>query len=205
MVIRDAARNPIFKRLIAQIPPLNEPAAKQVEAQGGRKVWTMAGAPIRWWYEKDDVVFSFAPPGAADPVVDVLDGKAPSALKHPARTRWRRPDRARSRSGCCSSTSRRCRPCPREAAELGLDGIKRVEASWGIHGKGMVTTLGVRAPRPRRGVLALFDQPPIGAGTGSPGPGDDRLHAPLDRPDQDGRRAPGDDEAERPGLGRGAS
>ena len=34
-----------------------------------------------------------------------------------------------------------------------------------IRDKGIVTSLGVHAPRPRRGVLALFDQPPIGSGT----------------------------------------
>ncbi|MGO8902974.1 MAG: DUF1559 domain-containing protein, partial [Isosphaeraceae bacterium] len=56
-------------------------------------------------------------------------------------------------------------PLPPRAHELGLDGIERVEARWGIQDKGVVVTLGVNAPRPRRGVLTLFDQPPIKAGT----------------------------------------
>ena len=56
-------------------------------------------------------------------------------------------------------------PLPPRAHELGLDGIERVEARWGIQDKGIVVTLGVNAPRPRRGILTLFDQPPIKAGT----------------------------------------
>ena len=43
--------------------------------------------------------------------------------------------------------------------------MTRVEARWGIQDQGTVLTLGVNAPRPRRGILALFDQPPIKAGT----------------------------------------
>ena len=56
-------------------------------------------------------------------------------------------------------------PLPPRAHELGLDGIERVEARWGIQDKGVVLTLGVNAPRPWRGILTLFDQPPIKAGT----------------------------------------
>ena len=56
-------------------------------------------------------------------------------------------------------------PLPPRAHELGLDGIERVEGRWGIQDKGIVVTLGVNAPRPRRGILTLFDQPPIKAGT----------------------------------------
>ena len=55
-----------FRKLIAQVPPLNQPAAQEVE-QGGRTVRMVANSPIRSSYEKGDAVFSFAPPGAPTP------------------------------------------------------------------------------------------------------------------------------------------
>ena len=163
VVIRDAAKNDVFKRLIGRIPPFNEPAARKVEGQGDRKVLQVAGPPIRWWYEKDDAVFSFAPPGADDPVVGVLDGKAASALKNPIRAALAKAGPGEVPLGLLFVDLEALPPLPPKAAELGLDGIKRVEARWAILDKGLVTALGIQAPRPRRGVLALLDQPPIGA------------------------------------------
>ena len=119
LVIRDANKNPIFKRLIALVPPLNEPNAQVVDSPGGRKVWAVAGAPIRWWYEKDDAVFSFAPPGADDPVIAVLEGKAPSASRIRAGSRWPGLDRAKPRSGWRSWTSPRFRRCLRTRPRSG--------------------------------------------------------------------------------------
>jgi prepilin-type processing-associated H-X9-DG protein len=53
-------------------------------------------------------------------------------------------------------------PLPPQAADLGLDAIKRIEGRLAILDKGLVTTLGIHAPRPRKEILALFDQPPLG-------------------------------------------
>ncbi len=164
VVIRDAARNEAFKRLIAQIPPLNEPAATLVEGTGGRKVFQAAGPPIRWWYEKDDAVFSFAPPGAPDPVVAVLDGKAPNALAHPARVAAAKGDAGEVPVGLLFVDITALPPMPPKAADFGLDALKRVEGRWAIQGNAVVGSLGVQAPRPRKGILAILDQPPIGPG-----------------------------------------
>jgi prepilin-type processing-associated H-X9-DG protein len=165
VVIRGGARSEVFRRLIAKIPPLNEPVAKQVDAPGGRKVWVAAESPIRWWYEKDDAVFSFAPPGAPDPVVNTLEGKTASALTHPTRIALAKAEDGQVSVGLLFVDLSTLPPPSPQAVQLGLDGIKRVEARWAIQGKGLLTTIGIQAPRPRRGLLALFDQPAIGAGT----------------------------------------
>jgi prepilin-type processing-associated H-X9-DG protein len=165
LVIRDAARNEVFKRIVAQLPPLNEPAAKKVDAPGERKVLMIPGNPIRWWYEKDDAVFSFAPPDGPDPVIETLDGKTPSALKHPARAALAESKQGNVPVGLLFVDLAGLPPLPPQAAQLGIDGVKRIDATWGIEGKGLVGTLAVQAPRPRRGILALFDQPQIGVGT----------------------------------------
>ncbi|WP_254053681.1 hypothetical protein [Singulisphaera sp. GP187] len=162
LVVRNADQSDVIKRIMQRM----EGAAKRVEQPGGRKVWTIVGAPIRWWLEGHDVVFSFVPPGAAaDPVAETLDGKTPSALKHPAFTALSKAEPDVVPVGLLFVDLAGLPPLPPDAVRAGLDGIKRVEACWGIQKQAIVTTLGVQAPRPRRGVLALFDQPSLGAGT----------------------------------------
>ena len=164
LVIREAADNPTFKRVIAQIPPLNEPAATKV-VEGKRTVFVLDGPPIRWWYEGKDFVFSFAPPNNPDPVVETLDGTTPSAVQHPARVALAQAEMGDVPVGRLFLDIAALPPLPPDAAKLGLDTIKRVDARWSIRGKAVSAALAVQAPRPRRGLLALFDQPPIASGT----------------------------------------
>ena len=162
VVVRDADQNEVSKRIMKRL----EGAAKPVEQPNGRKVWTIEGAPVRWWFEGHDAVFSFVPPGAtADPVAETLDGKTPSALTNPIFTALSKADPGVVPVGLLFVDLAGLPPLPPKAVQAGIDGIKRVEARWGIQDQAIVTTLGVQAPQPRRGVLAFFDQPPLGAGT----------------------------------------
>jgi prepilin-type processing-associated H-X9-DG protein len=163
VVIRNAAKNPVFKKLIATIPPFNEPAAQKVPDSGKRTILQVAGPPIRWWYEKDDAVFSFAPPGAPDPVIATLDGKSPSALKSPVRVALMKAEAGEVPISAFFVDLKALPPLPPKAAELGLDAIKRIEGRLAFLDKSIVTTISIQAPRPRKGMLALFDQPPIGS------------------------------------------
>ena len=163
-VIRNAGKNPAFRRLLAAFVEKNQPFVKPVETPGGRKVSTVEGAPVRWWFEGDDFALSYVA-GADDPVVATLEGKSPSALTLPTRTGLRSGEPGYVAVGTFFLDLSSMPPMPPDAVKLGLDGIKAVEASWGINGKATVTMIGVRAPRPRRGLLDLFNQPPIGAST----------------------------------------
>ena len=81
-------------------------------------------------------------------------------------------------------------PMPPGAAQLGLDGLKRIELTWGFQNAGpygprntaIRSVLRVVAPALRRGVLALLDQPsfliPFVA---SPAPRTVGFYGPLDR------------------------
>ena len=165
VVIRDASENEVFKRVLARIPPLNPPATDQVDGPGGRKIWSGQGNPFRWWYEKKDFVLCFSANPDANPALDALEGKVPSALKNASYASLAKLEggnvprrKVLRRSGglaAASSTGWRA----------GLDGVRRIEGCWGIQDKGCVITLGVNAPRPRHGVLGLFDQPTIKPGT----------------------------------------
>src|SRR5262249_28068926 len=142
-----------------------EPAAQRIKGPGGRTIFQAAGPPIRWWFEKDDAVFSFAPPGAPDPVIDTIDGKTPSALKNPVRNALTKGEAGEVPMGLLFVDMAAMPPLPPDATRMGLDRLQRIEGRWAIRGKGLVTSLGVQAPRPRRGILALFDQPAIAPGT----------------------------------------
>ncbi len=53
---------------------------------------------------------------------------------------------------------------------LGLGGLKRIDFRWGFEGKALMSVTRVVAPAPRKGLLALLDQPPINADTFPPLP-----------------------------------
>ena len=108
-----------------------------------------------WWFEKGDLVLSNQP----DVVLAVLDGKAPSAVDHPRRIALlkARDDFQPVAAGFVDLSE--LPPMPAEAVQLGLDGLKQVEIQWGFQDDALVSVLGVVAPEPRQGILALLDQP----------------------------------------------
>jgi prepilin-type processing-associated H-X9-DG protein len=108
-----------------------------------------------WWFENGDLVLSNRP----DDVIDVLDGKRPNAVDHALRlTLTQARDGFQPvAAGFVDITG--LPPMPPEAAQLGLDGLRRIELQWGFQDDALLAVLGVVAPAPRRGILALLDQP----------------------------------------------
>jgi prepilin-type processing-associated H-X9-DG protein len=92
-------------------------------------------------------------------VLSVLDGKQPNAVDHPFRTALTRSRNDFEPVAAAFLDIAALPPMPAEAARLGLDGLKRIELQWGIQDDASVAILNVVAPAPRRGVLALLDQP----------------------------------------------
>ena len=94
MVIRGASRREVrapFGRLIGSfIGAAGKP--QQVKMGGERSVVIMPGATPKqswaWWSEKNDLVLAAQPASGkdrrgAERVIEVLDGKRPSAVEHP--------------------------------------------------------------------------------------------------------------------------
>jgi prepilin-type processing-associated H-X9-DG protein len=108
-----------------------------------------------WWFEKGDLVLSNQP----DVVLAVLDGKASSAVDHPRRVALlkARDDFQPVAAGFLDLNE--LPKMPLEAVRLGLGGLKQVEIQWGFQDGAIVSVLGVVAPQPRQGILALLDQP----------------------------------------------
>ena len=108
-----------------------------------------------WWFEKGDLVLSNQP----DVVLAVLDGKAPSAVDHPRRIALFKARDGFQPVAVGFVDMSELPPMPAEAVQLGLDGLKQVEIQWGFQDDALVSVLGVVAPEPRQGILALLDQP----------------------------------------------
>ncbi len=151
---------PVIRRVIDQAVEHSRkergqagPAPAPVQ-KAGRTIHAASG-DMTWWFEKGDLVFSTDP----DTVLAVLDGKAPNAIDHPIRTGL-----AKSRDGFQPANVgfidlTAFPPMPPDAVKLGLDGVKRLEMVWGFQDDAIRSEIRAVVPSPRRGILALFDQP----------------------------------------------
>ena len=122
--------------------------------KAGRTIHT-ASKDMSWWIEKGDLVFSDSP----DTVLDVLDGKSPNAVDHPLRAALARGGDGFLPVALGFVDITKLPPMPPEAVRLGLDGVKRIEFLWGFQDDALRSVLRAVAPSPRRGLLALVDQP----------------------------------------------
>ncbi len=111
-----------------------------------------------WWFEKGDLISTDDP----DVVLAVLDGKAPSAKDHPLRAALFQSEDGFQPVTVGFLDLTALPQLPPEAIRLGFDGVKRIELQWGFQDDALRTVLRAIAPAPRRGVLALLDQPTFG-------------------------------------------
>ena len=167
LVARGVGRGParpIVGRLIdaavgpgAKAEPTPKPGGRRVAVVGDGR-----GPGWAWWFEGDDLVVSLVDPKGADAVIAALDGKAPNAVGHPSRAALAKEEGGFRPVGLGFFDAAALPALPPKAAALGVDGIRRLDFRWGFQGEALVTITRVVAPAPRRGVLALFDQPTFG-------------------------------------------
>jgi prepilin-type processing-associated H-X9-DG protein len=127
--------------------------------KAGRTIYSLGKDGV-WWFEKGDFVLTGA--DKFDEVIDVLDGKRPSALEHPLRTSMAKADKDFDVAARGFLDVSALPPLPPPAARLGLGGLKAIQLAWGFQDDALLSVLRVAAPAPRRGLLALVDQPTFG-------------------------------------------
>jgi hypothetical protein len=118
------------------------------------------GAHGVWWIEDGALVVTER--RKAEAVLAVRDGKEPSALEHPLRVELAKTKLGSRAAAVAFLDMAPFSPLPPSALGLGLDGLKRIELRWGFDDDALSSVLRVVAPAPRRGVLALLDQPTFG-------------------------------------------
>lgn len=168
LVIRGGAKGD-FRRFFDQYAnpkiPGAEPAAPVAKA--GRTLYPLGGA--FWWAEKDDLVVASSNK-AVDLILDVIDGKKPNATTHPIRTQLAKATTGVEQFAIGFADLKSLPAIPPQAAQLGLDGLERIEFRIGFQGEALMSELAAAAPAPRRGILELFDQPTFDKATLPPLP-----------------------------------
>jgi prepilin-type processing-associated H-X9-DG protein len=157
-VIRGAARGDL--RRLYDLWPAHQIAGQQANAaveKAGRTIETMDNQS--WWFEKDDLVLTDQP----DLIVVVLDGKRPNAVDHPLRAALRKGEDGFEPVAIGFLDFSGLPKMSPPAVALGLDGVKRLELVLGFEGAVTRTELRAVVPTPRRGLLALLDQPTFDA------------------------------------------
>jgi prepilin-type processing-associated H-X9-DG protein len=133
-----------------------------VTREDGRKVAYIKGIephpePYAWWFEGDDLVVISGGEADLDRVVATLGGKIPSAIDLPARVELSKTTAEGFEPVFVSWVD--LAALPPTPPPLGLTGLKRVDYRWGFQGNALVSSTRIHAPSPRKGLLALIDQP----------------------------------------------
>ncbi len=145
------------------IVPGAAPAA--APAAGAAAPAAATGSPgWNWWAEKDDLAISFPGRSSADGIIAALDGKTPSAVEHPLVQAISQPEGGFQPVCFAFADTANCPAIPGRLTELlhtmGAEwGVERIDARLGFDGDALVTVSRIVAPKPRKGPLAIFDQP----------------------------------------------
>ena len=176
MVFRGASTKeirPLASRILGSV--MGNDVRPRIERKEGRPLVVVphvpppgsaAGKPTdwAWWPEKDqDLVICEQYPAGADAVLAAIDGKAPSAAAHPIVQELSKPERDFDPVCIAFLEVANAPKVPTKLAEF-LDklkgaGIQRVDYRWGFDDDALMEVLRIVAPRPRKPILALFDQP----------------------------------------------
>jgi len=122
-----------------------------------------------WWVEKESDLVVVLGKGNEDLAISVMDGKTPNAVDHPVRSELARAEGAFTPLGFFfldpSGFAKTFPPAgTRKDAQAQLDaglsqsGLTRFDLRWGFQDDALMTVTRLRAPRPRRGLLALLEQ-----------------------------------------------
>jgi hypothetical protein len=135
-----------------------------VVAPPAAQAQTATGTGWTWWAEKDDLVVGLMSPGSAESIIATLDGKNPSAVEHAHIKELGKSDGAfepvcfgfADPAGATESSSELSTMLKGLKAKGGVD---RLELRWGFEGEALLSVVRLVAAKPRKGLLATFDNP----------------------------------------------
>jgi hypothetical protein len=141
---------------------------KRFEGPGGRKA-TAIGNDFGYWAEGANLILAFGDIQAASRgSLDAIEGRVKSAGELPFERD--KPALPLEVAAYGFVDVQAFGPMPEEARKAGLDGVERIETSWGFQDEALVSHLRIVAPAPRRGIVALIDQPTFSVDTMIPMP-----------------------------------
>jgi hypothetical protein len=142
----------------------SEGRARQI-VQRDRTLVVMPGAVQKeswvWWTEQEDLVLILKKSPSVDIVLDVLDGRRPSAVEHPIRAKLIQPESGFTPVALAFLDAANVPPAPDPRLKPALAGITQLDYRWGFQEGALMSVTRIVAPKPRAGWLALLDQPPF--------------------------------------------
>jgi prepilin-type processing-associated H-X9-DG protein len=134
-----------------------EPEPDSGPIQKAGRTLNRLGAGGVWWVENGDLILTGQ--NRVDEIVEVLGRRKPSALEHPLRVELSKLENGFQPAAVGFLDMAALEPLSSGMVGLGLDGLKRIELRWGFQDDALLSVLRLVAPEPRRGMLALLDQP----------------------------------------------
>ena len=169
-VLRGAASKPvraISARLMGGL--MGSEAKPKIEFREGRSIVFVpyGGVPTNpgwaWWAEKSDLVVITRFPVVAEATLATLAGKNPSALDHPIVQELSKPEGTFHPASIAFIDVAGCPETPTKMTEffahLKQLGLHRLDVRWGFDDDALMTVTRLVAPKPRKALLAVFDQP----------------------------------------------
>jgi hypothetical protein len=169
MVFRGVYKTKEMKAILARyLSSRNDPKVKPkyADADGHKIVLAkqVTGTFFAWWVDKEDLVM--IPTGLTEAAViqgaknvfATLEGKSPSVAEDTLRTSLAKDEDGFVPIGF-GFVDLSAVPPGTIPPTLGLQDLKTIDFRWGFQDKETVSILHVTAPKPREGILGLFDQP----------------------------------------------
>jgi hypothetical protein len=157
--------------LDAMAARMGRPSGAKKDSRRGTRKLTMYGdgeTAVAIWDEKGDTILCNAE--AVDAVIAAIEGKGANAEKNATRSELAREGDGFEPIAVAFLDMSKLPPMPPEAERLGLKGLKRVDVRFGFQDDALMTVTQLVAPSPRKGLLALLDQPTFELGTLPPLP-----------------------------------
>ncbi len=168
IAVRDAGGADVGKGVRQLLDIITKASGKseQITREDGRKITFIKPGPNRgagaaWWFEGNDLLIVITGTEAgieasAEGVIETIAGKRPSAVDAPIHAELAKNDGDFEPVFLSYADLSILPPLP---PSLGLNGLKRIDSRWGFSGKQIMSVTRLQAPAPRKGVLALLDQP----------------------------------------------
>ncbi|WP_422926842.1 hypothetical protein [Singulisphaera sp. PoT] len=118
-----------------------------------------------WWADQDDIVIAMDGERSLEGATKVLDGKIPNAVDHPTRVELFKAENGFQPVSIGFLSFQNWPSFPPGspgrtfADSTKIKGVDRLDYRWGFSGDALMSITRLKAPKPRQGLLALFDQP----------------------------------------------
>jgi hypothetical protein len=170
LVFKGAAAREVRTPFSRWIGTMMGEAKPQLVKKGSRSIVSVPPAPggdaWSWWTEGNDLVLA-AGKKADELVAAVLDGQRPSAVEHTIRTELARTEGGFNPLGIffmdpSAAPKAGAGPTVKTVQffeQFGALGLNRIDCRWGFQDDALMTVTRLKALKPRRAQLAVFDQP----------------------------------------------